>query len=190
MTKHLPAKDDDASLGPAMRDLCNERQRLFVENLFKEKSAAAAARAAGYGENSSALTVANIAHNLLSNPKVVAAINEQVKLRLRAEGAKAVRVVQEIMDDVASKDRLKAANLILERIDPVAQRVEVEHTHKIDTTAERLEQLRFLKSLNVAREKLLEVFGSNGLDHYEQLLIEQDKKSAVVDAEFTEIKQE
>src|SRR5262249_53474312 len=83
----------------------------------------------------------------------------------------------------------KAVQAVLERLDPTVQKVEVEHTHHIDHDTEALNQLRTLKALGVARDKLVEVFGEIGLDRFEKQLALEDK-STVVDAEFTEVKEE
>ena len=49
--------------------------------------------------------------------------------------------------------------------------------HTIDHNAEALEQLRVMKRLGVAHEKLIEMFGYSGLGRYEQMLEERDKGS-------------
>jgi len=52
------------------------------------------------------------------------------------------------------------------------------HHHAVDHTAEAVAQLRLLKGLEVAREKLEEVFGFSGLARYERLLEIEDAKNS------------
>jgi phage terminase small subunit len=198
MPNPLVPIEDDSQLGPAMQ-ACTLQQRKFVLALFEQKpgygALAAAARAAEYGNRdgtSTAKAMANIAQRLVNNPNVVAAIAETAKKQLRSDAPAAVQTVREVMNDPMHKDRLKAASMILQRIDPVETKHSVEVTHKIDHDAEAVAQLRMLKSLNVAREKLEEMFGFTGLSRYEQMLALEDAKQAgpVVDAEFSVIETE
>jgi hypothetical protein len=167
---------------------CMPSERAFNLAICEGKSGAQAAREAGYGNKdgtSTPETMAKIAYRLLNSTRVVAGLAETAAKLIRSEVPAAIKAVREIVGDKFHKDRLKAANLILERADPTTQKIEVAHSHQVDLTTETLEQLRFLKSLNVGRDKLIEVFGPQGLDRYEQLLIEQDKKSLpVLEADF------
>jgi hypothetical protein len=59
---------------------------------------------------------------------------------------------------------------VLARTDPEVQQHDLHITHKIiDADVEALEELRALRELGTSREKLLELFGHNGLDRLEML---------------------
>jgi hypothetical protein len=66
-------------------------------------------------------------------------------------------------------------------------RVEVHHI--VDHDREAIDQLRMFKRLNVAHEKLVEMFGYSGLGRYERLLEQQDGKAApkLIDASAVEV---
>lgn len=186
----------ETAMGPAMASLANDRQRAFVDALFTvppgHGAMAAAARVAGY-EQSTPHVLTATANRLMRDPKIQNAIAEETKRRLRAAGPAAVIAIEQIIADPSHRDRLKASMAVIERHDPVAQRIEgkIEHTHVIDHEAEALNQLRTLRALNVAHEKLVEVFGAFGLERLEARLALQDQSAApIVDAEFVEIASE
>ena len=62
----------------------------------------------------------------------------------------------------------------------------MEVTHKVDHEGEALAQLRMLRALGVARDRLEEVFGYTGLARYEQMLALEDERKPI-DAEFSVI---
>ena len=82
---------------------------------------------------------------LLKDPRVTAAIRSEVQRRIRTLGPEAVQSLTEIAGDPVHKDRLKAVNVILERIDPVATKIDVSHTHVINHTKTALEHLERLR---------------------------------------------
>jgi hypothetical protein len=60
--------------------------------------------------------------------------------------------------------------MVLDRADPVESRQFVEVVHRtVDPDQEALEELRALRQLGTSHEKLIELFGSNGLDRIERL---------------------
>jgi hypothetical protein len=77
---------------------------------------------------------------------------------------------------------------VVERIDPTVQKSEVSVTHTINHETEALDQLRALKALDVARDKLIELYGAFGLERLEKKLALPDQ-SNVVDAEFSEVRE-
>jgi Terminase small subunit len=109
-------------LGPAMKAL-TPRQQAFVMacmNMGVEVNYSQAARLAGYsdpGLDSSTVRVA--AHNLIHDARIQAAIHEQGRKKLKAATLEAtsflVEVVQDIKGKYEVKDRLRAANSILDR---------------------------------------------------------------------------
>lgn len=173
--------------GPAMSEL-NERQRLFVIGVCDGLSYSEAARQAGYAGEPQ--TIASTANRLLRSQPIIEAIAEVTKKHIRSLAPKAKAVVTEIMDDKYHKDRLKAAQQVLDRIDPAVQRQDINVRHEvIDRTEETLKHLSHLLEIGVQREALVKEFGEFGLDHYMRLLEARKAASAkVIDAEFVEIK--
>ena len=161
-------------LGPAMRVL-NERQRLFVRALLAEKpgygSATRAYRKAGYGPTSKAATQSKEAHHLLRNDRIIAAIAEESKKVIRGIGhAEAVSALLNMVRSPEHRDHARAVDMIMRRVDPEVNKYSVDVTHHVaDPDREALEELRALRKLGTPREKLLELYGSNGLDRIETL---------------------
>jgi hypothetical protein len=112
------------------------------------------------------------AHRMLRRATVVREIEERQKIRLRTLAPKAVDAVEQILDDVQHKDRLKAANQILNRFDPLL--VGVAHQHAVSVTVKSdeigLKLLRQLRSWGAPRELMERVLGVNGLPMLEQRL--------------------
>jgi hypothetical protein len=179
--------DERESFGPCML-ACRPDEREFVLHVIAGKSNAEAAKLAGWGEpDSSTATLARIGHRLAHRDRIIAAIGEEVKKLTRSRATlKAAQVIDEILNNSYHKDAARVALSVLERVDPTIQKHEVEVTHKIDHEAEALDQLRSLRALNVAREKLIELYGAFGLERLEKKLVIENKGN-VVDAEFSEV---
>lgn len=179
--------DERESFGPCML-ACRPDEREFVLHVIAGKPNAEAAKLAGWGEpDSSAATLARIGHRLAHRDRIIAAIGEEVKKLTRSRATlKAAQVIDEILNNSYHKDAARVALSVLERVDPTIQKHEVEVTHKIDHEAEALDQLRSLRALNVAREKLIELYGAFGLERLEKKLAIENKGN-VVDAEFSEV---
>jgi hypothetical protein len=179
--------DDDAipdSLGPAMEALPKPQWRVWVMNFVVTGNAAEASRRSGFGtESTSDKDFARIGYRLLRRDDVRMAIMEETRNHYHTAAAAAVREVRRILDDPKAKDadKLRAADGILARFDPIITgqvvRVEHEHHHRVDHATATLEALRFLKSLDVPRDKLVEHFGYSGLARYEAQLIAADAKA-------------
>lgn len=184
-------------MGPALASLPSEKQRSFVDALFQvppgHGAMAAAARMAGYQGDPHSITAT--ANRLMRDPRIQAAITEETKRRMRGLGPSAVSAISGILGNTLHRDQLKAALAVINKIDPDITRVqgEVHHTHEIvDHTAEAIAQLRTLQSLGVAEEKLIELFGINGLERYRKMLAAEDAAKAAreantVDAEYVEL---
>jgi len=167
-------KEDWGTLGAAMQAL-SERQRDFVRHLLTGKpghgALTAAARKAGYGKNSRASTLSKHAHDLSRNPKIIAAINEEAKKVVRGVGhAEAIAAIMNGVRDVKHRDHARFVEMILSRSDPAVSKhsVDVVHRHE-DPDRAALEELIALRKLGTSREKLLELYGPNGLDRLEAL---------------------
>lgn len=184
-------------MGPAFASLPSEKQRAFVDALFQvppgHGAMAAAARMAGYQGDPHSITAT--ANRLMRDPRIQAAITEETKRRMRGLGPSAVSAIAGILGNTLHRDQLKAAMAVINKIDPDITRVqgEVHHTHEVvDHTAEGIVQLRTLQSLGVAEEKLVELFGVNGLERFRRLMATEDTAKAakdrnIVEAEYTEI---
>jgi hypothetical protein len=157
-------------LGPAMREL-NEMQREFVVAYLTGKpghgAKTAAARRAGY----TGKRLTNHAHDLCRNPKIIAAINEESKKYIRGAGhAEAVAAVMNLVRDPEHRDHARALDMVLSRADPAISKHSLDVTHRVeDPDRAALEELRALRQLGTAREKLLDIYGPNGLDRLEAL---------------------
>ena len=166
--------------GPAM-EVLDDRRKAFVLELYAaplgQGSAAGAARRAGFGTaKSSALSMEVIASRLMHDDRVVAAFAEEDKRRIRRAAPRAIRALERLVEDPDHKDHARSISMILDRTHPVETRHEVSVVHRVDHDAEAVAQLRTLKSLDVAREKLIEVFGFSGLGRYERLLEQEQAR--------------
>jgi phage terminase small subunit len=192
-SKHLAHLEPDEALGPAMQAL-NERQRRFVTALFEVPSGygqlAAAAREAGYGAESTPAVVAQIAQNLATNDKVIAAINEVAKKTVRGKLIPAaVAAMSEIVNDITHKDRARMALSVLERVDPVETKHSVEVTHRTLSPLEQdLKVLEGMRTIGASREHMRDFFG-DGLERLEAMLDASKPKPPVeaIEGTFTEI---
>jgi phage terminase small subunit len=167
--------DDWGGLSDEMRALPTDRWRGFVEHYLLQEpgygAATAAARAAGFGKaDSSALTMAQIASRLLRDPRVVAAVAAESKKLLRAGAPEATKALIALVRDPEHKDHARAIGMVLARTDPetVNQNININH-RVIDPDTEALEELNALRQLGTGREKLIELFGGNGLARLEKL---------------------
>jgi hypothetical protein len=147
------------------------RERVFIEKYMEfgggRGAGLPAALAAGFKRSYAPFA----AHRMLRRPIVARVIEERQKIRLRVLVPKAVDAIEEILDDKGHKDRLKAANQILNRVDPLL----VAHQHAIDVTVKSddeigLKLLRWLRELGASREMMESVFGINGLPLLEEQL--------------------
>jgi hypothetical protein len=172
---------------PALAALTSRRRQLFVLHMVFDVDAdnhAESARKAGFGTaDSSNLTLAKQARNLLIDASVQAAILEVGRRYLSSLVGKALRTCDEIMSDKNSRpqDRLRAAQAVLDRTLPAQTSVNmsVDHFHHdVDHGKAAVEALRYLKRLQVPREVLIEQFGHSGLARYERQLAAEDEEAA------------
>jgi phage terminase small subunit len=172
---------DESELGPSMRALTLKARR-FVLELARGPagygSEIRACKAAGYGVPTSSETYFKVqAHQLLHNDKIQAALKEVGGKMIRAAAFVSIRNTEQIANDFRHKDQLRACLALMDRGFPAEthHHLTVEH---IDHDKEAVAQLRALKSLDVSRAKLEEVFGINGLTRYERLLAIEDNRRA------------
>jgi phage terminase small subunit len=162
-------------LSDEMRALPNNKWRGFVEYFLLQEpgygAATAAARSAGFGRpTSSALVLAQIASRLLRDPRIVAALAVESKKLLRAGAPEAVKALMALIRNPEHRDHGRAVGLVLARVDPETTKHDVSIVHRIaDPDQEALEELRAVRALGTPREKLIELFGGNGLARLERL---------------------
>jgi hypothetical protein len=169
----LVAEIDERSLGPAMSAL-TEKQRRFVLELRHGP--------AGYG---SEVRAAREAPRTLHDPRVQEALREVGGKIIRAEAFQSIANVTAIARDLNHKDSLKA-NLAL--MDRGGFAVETHHhltvEHKVDYSKQALEELAAFRRLGVARERLEEIFGRDGLYHLERQLDAAKQLPAPIEADY------
>jgi len=185
-------------LGPAMKALPNDRYRAFVEFYLLEKpgrgSQANAARRAGFGKpHTTALSYAQIGYRMLRDERVVAAIAEESRKLLRAGAPDAVKRLHDVINNPDHPGHIRAIGMLLDRADPVTSHQVVEVTHRhVDPDTEALEELRALRQLGTSREKLIELFGGNGLARLEALeaadTAQRAQNAKVIDGLAVEVK--
>ncbi len=192
MSKNLPTESEADDYGPAM-SACLPKERAFVLALLQGRNGAQAAREAGYGAedgSSSAETFARIALRTVSRDRVIDALTEQSRKTIRSLAPSAIQAIKEIITTTNHKDRAKVALSMLERVDPIVQRIDVKHQHEVvDRTKAAIEHLARLKAKGANREFLVAEFGELGLAHFETILAQQNQAKPI-DAEFTEITDE
>jgi hypothetical protein len=126
---------DFKKLGPAMAALPSDQWRAACVARFYVKSGrwggnAAACRAAGFGrEDGTSTCLKQIAYVVFHDPRMQAALREVGEQLLRQGVPDALTVIHEIMGDKRHKDRLKAAQTIINYAHPsqTAHHVTVEH---------------------------------------------------------------
>jgi phage terminase small subunit len=160
-------------LGPAMKAL-NERQREFVRYLVTEKpgygALTRAYRKAGYGKNSKPATLSKEAHHISRDERIIAAVAEESRKVIRIGHPEAASALLNMIRDPGHRDHARAVMGLLDRVDPVATKHSIDVTHRtIDPDQEALEEMRAARKLGATRDKLLELYGANGLDRLEAL---------------------
>jgi hypothetical protein len=164
---------DLQKLGPKMRALPNDMWRAAAMARFLVKPGrganTAAVRLAGFGGEKAKENVRYRARELFHDPRMLEALHELGEMYIKQGVPDAIGVVHEIMADKKHKDRFKAAQIFIDRAHPVETLHRVSVEHKIDYQKQALEELRAFRRLGVARERLEQIFGRDGLYHLEQM---------------------
>ena len=174
MTQPL-ARRDWGELGPAMRALPRNQWRAFVEYFLLEPpghgAQTAAARRAGFGTpTTTPLNMARIASRLIRDDRIISALAEEARKIVRGGAPEAAKALLNLVRDPTHRDHVRGIAMVMARTDPEIGHHELHVSHKIvDPDQEALEELRALRHLDTPRDKLLELFGSNGLDRIEGL---------------------
>jgi hypothetical protein len=207
MMAAVPTESNWGELGPAMKALPSDRWRAFVEfylietctNKNKNFKGAkeAAARKARFGKpNSSATTLSQIGYRILQDPRMIAAIAEEGRKFLRSSIApEAIKALENMVRDPEHKDHARAVAMVLDRTDPLVAHQQIDVTHKhVDADQEGIEELRALRQLGTSHEKLVELFGGNGLARLEALeaadTAQRAQHAKVIEGEAVEIESE
>jgi len=173
---NAPARTEDwGQMGEAMKALPNDRWRAFVRALVADTkgygAVTRAARAAGFGKaNTKASSLSKQAHQLSRDERIIAAIAEESRKVIRVGHPEAVTALFNLVRDPEHRDHARAVAMVIDRCDPAITKHSVDVTHRIeDPDRTALEELKALRHLGAARDKLLELFGPNGLDRLEAL---------------------
>jgi hypothetical protein len=197
MKRKLATKNDWPRLGPAMQSLPNNKWRNFVEFYVLEKpgygAQVNAARRAGFGRpRTSALNMARIASRLMADDRILAAIAEEARKIVRGSAPEAAKALLNLVRDSEHRDHARGIAMVLARTDPEVAHTDISVTHKVlDPDQEALEELRALRQLDTPRAKLIELFGSNGLDRLERLeaadKVARSNQAKLIDAEVIDV---
>lgn len=175
--------DDWSGFGPKMQAL-KDRERRFVwayltNSLLDGRSnGAQSARDAGYSDVKEGAKVR--AHALMHRKDILDAMQEVAANELRGLAIPAVVAMAKIIGNEAHVDHRRAVESVLDRIGHGARTqidLNVSGEVNVNHTDAAVEDLRRLKALGVPREKLLETFGYSGLDRYERMLDEADRRA-------------
>src|SRR5262249_55626423 len=154
--------------------------RAYVADPIEHGAPTRAMRAAGFNKNSKPATVGEDAYHLIRGERIIAAIAEETRKDFRAGHPGGARHLFNVVNDPAHKDHVRALAMVLDRCDPLETKHLVDVTHRtVDPDKEALEELRAARQLGATREKLLELFGANGLDRLEAMeAVEKAQRAA------------
>jgi hypothetical protein len=175
-----------------MRALPSPKWRAFVEYYLLATpgygAQAEALRRAGFGAKSTPINQARLAHRMMRDPRMQAAVNEEAKRIVRLGGMDAAKALLALIHDPTHKDHARAIGMVMARSDPEVSQHDVQVTHKIeDPDLEALEEMRAARQLGATREMLVSLFGPNGLDRLEALEARRAVGAKVIDAKAIEV---
>jgi hypothetical protein len=106
----------------------------------------------------------------MADPRIQAALAEEARKIVRGGAPEAANALLAMVRNPEHRDHARAVNMVLARTDPEVARHDISVTHKvIDEDEEARQELAALRALGTSREKLLELFGVNGLARIEAL---------------------
>jgi hypothetical protein len=187
---------DWGQLGPEMRALPNDAWRTFCHELVTGPGGhgkyAAAARAAGLGKDSTPANLAKLAWKLAHDDRMISAIAAEARKYLRGAHPEAVNALHNMVRDSGHRDHGRAVLALLDRVDPIISKQNIEVTHRVvNPDEEALEELRALRQLGVSREKMVETFGGNGLARLERLeatdMARRSSEAKIIDGHVIEV---
>ena len=97
-----------------------------------------------------------------------------------------------MLRDPSHRDHARAVEMVLSRADAAISKHSLDVTHRVeDPDRQALEELKALRKLGTLREKLLELYGPNGLDRLETLesaeTAQRMAAAKVIDGQATEV---
>jgi hypothetical protein len=127
------------------------------------------------------------ARKLSHDPNIIAALEELGRQRLSLDLPLALETLRNAMRDPFSKDRVKSAQILLDRILPTKTEVKVT-MDKIDTNGSAIAHLKHLRDvLKIGQAALEREFGVEGLIRWTEIEVAQEKaKPITVDYEVIE----
>jgi phage terminase small subunit len=187
--KALRKEETWGEMGSAMRAL-TEKQRKFVLAMLLDQGKRfgrlkRCAQLAGYSGTQLNVT----AHDLSRNPKIIEALQEEGRKLIHGGiYADAVVAVRNLVQDAAHRDHARAVGMVIDRVHPLTTHHSVDVVHRHENPDQvALEELKALRQLGATRDKLLELFGPNGLDRIEALeaaeIAQRAAAAKVVDGE-------
>jgi phage terminase small subunit len=168
----------DIEMGPKMQ-ACAPQERLFVWFVAVEGfDATNAARKAGYVDNDNgAIRVRG--HALMHRERVIEALEEVGRKSFRSLLPTAIAANRKLLENDKHPDHHKAVQSTLSRLG-LSERTAVDVTMggevTVNHTDAAVNDLRTLLALQVPREKLIELFGFSGLERYEKMLADADRR--------------
>lgn len=189
--KQSAVPTEPMEIGPACQKLTPRQFRFAVALVYEVPPGTSAPEAAaivsGYSiEDRSRLR--SYARKLANNPNIVAAVEELARQRLTLDVPAALDVLRKAMQEQFGKDKVKAAQILLDRVLPVKQELKVT-AETSDHTKDAIAHLKHLRELGADRELLIREFGEIGLARWEALLAVREAAKPI-DAEFTVIEAE
>jgi hypothetical protein len=195
----LPAKVDWGKYGPAMRAL-SEQHRRFALALATDPTTMTgqtygaftrAARASGYKE-SNAANLGKMAYQLAHDDRIKLAVQELARTRVELAAPLVAEKYIALLQNEDARDHGRAVMAGIERLVPITTTQKIDVTHRlIDPDQEALEELSALRQLGTSREKLLDLFGGNGLSRLERLeatdMARRASEATVIDAKVIEV---
>jgi hypothetical protein len=196
MTKALARRKEDWGRdGPAVQALPNQRWRDFVYHYVTQPpghgALTNAARLAGFCQGSTPTQLAKRAWQLSHDERMIAAIAEVSRAIVRRAAPEATNALLELVRNPEHRDHARGIAMVLARTDPEVARHDISVTHKvIDEDEEARQELAALRALGTTREKLLELFGVNGLARLEAQeatdKLRRSNEAKVIDGEVIE----
>jgi hypothetical protein len=196
----LPAKVDWGKYGPAMRAL-SEQHRRFALALATDPATllsdtgygkfTRAARAAGYKE-SNCSNLGKMAYQLGHDDRIKLAVQEIARTRIELAAPLVADRYIALLQDPSSPHHGRAVMGGYDRLVPITSMQKIDVTHRIiDPDQEALEELQALRQLGTSREKLLELFGGNGLSRLERLeaadMTRRANEAKIIEGEVIEV---
>jgi hypothetical protein len=172
----------EIEIGPKMQ-ACSAMERLFVWFAVVEGlDATNAARRAGYADNNNG-GIRVRGHELSHRERVIEAMEEVGRKSFRSLLPLAIAANRKLLENEKHPDHHKAVQSTLSRLgltERTAVDVNVSGEVTVNHTDAAVNDLRVLVGLGVAREKLIELFGFSGLERYEKMLAEQERRAPKV----------